>query len=106
MGNSTLCAISIWKLIAFLEEVRKQYRIMNYLWNGGYWIKDVHSPKEREEMKLLYGDVNLENLGGAFACKLETLREKEKRTLIVKQIRKFAACMDEIVRLINESLKE
>lgn len=90
----------------FLEEVRKQYRITNYLWNGGYWIKDVHSPKERDEMKQLYGDYNLETLGGAFGCKDETLRDKEKRELIVKQIRKFADCMDEVVRILDENLKE
>lgn len=29
----------------FLEQVRKQYRITNYLWNGGYWVKDVHSAR-------------------------------------------------------------
>lgn len=90
----------------FLEDVRKQYRIINYLWNGGHWIKDVHSPKEREEMKQLYGDYNLETLGGAFGCKHETLQDKEKRTLIVKQIRNFADCMDEVVRILNENLKE
>lgn len=90
----------------FLEDVRKQYRIINYLWNGGHWIKDVHSPEEREEMKQLYGDYNLETLGGAFGCKLETLQEKEKRALIVKQIRRFADCMDEVVRILYENLKE
>jgi AraC-like DNA-binding protein len=89
---------------AFLADVRKQYRIMNYLWNGGYWIKDVHSPEEREEMKFMFGDNNLEMLGGAFGCKHETLQDKEKRTFIVKIIRKFADCMDEIVRILNENL--
>lgn len=89
----------------FLEDVRKQYRITNYLWNGGYWIKDVHSPEEREEMKQLYGDYNLETLGGAFGCKHETLQDKEKRTHIVKQIRKLADCMDEVVRILNDNLK-
>jgi AraC-like DNA-binding protein len=88
----------------FLEDVRKQYRITNYLWNGGYWIKDVHSPEEREEMKQLYGDCNLETLGGAFGCKLEILQDKEKRTPIVKQILKFADCIDEVVRILNENL--
>ena len=88
----------------FLEDVRKQYRITNYLWNGGYWIKNAHSFEEREEMKRLYGDNNLETLGGAFGCKLETLQDKEKRALIVKQIRRFADCMDEIVRILNENL--
>lgn len=90
---------------AFLEDVRKQYRITNYLWNGGYWVKDIHSPEEREEMKRLYGDYNLETLGGAFGCKLETLQDEEKRTFIVKQIRRFADCMDEVVQILNENLK-
>ncbi|WP_058303599.1 helix-turn-helix domain-containing protein [Gorillibacterium timonense] len=90
----------------FLEDVRKQYRMMNYLWNGGHWIKDVHSPEEREEMKQVYGDDNLEALGGAFGCKNETLQDKEKRDLIVKQIRRFADCMGEVVRILNDNLKE
>lgn len=88
----------------FLEDVRKQYRITNYLWNGGHWIKDVHSPEEREEMKQLYGDYNLETLGGAFGCKFETLQDREKCAPIVKQIRRIADCMDEVVRILNENL--
>jgi len=88
----------------FLEEVRKQYRITNYLWNSGYWIKDVHSPEEREEMTQLYGTENLETLGGAFGCKHETMQDKEKRALIAKQIRKIADCMDEVVRILNDYL--
>jgi len=92
--------------LIFLEEVRKQYRITNYLWNSGYWIKDVHSPEEREEMVRIYGTENLETLGGAFGCKLETMQDREKRALIVKQIRKFADCMDEVVRILKENLTE
>lgn len=89
---------------AFLEDVRRQYRITNYLWNGGYWIKDVFSPEQREEMKRLYGEDTLEKLGGGFDCKLETLQDKKKRALITKQIRRFADCMDEVVRILNEHL--
>ncbi len=89
----------------FLEKVRKQYRITNYLWNSGYWIKDVHSLEEREEMERIYGTENLETLGGAFGCKLETLQDKERCALIVKQIRRFADCMDEVVRILNEHLE-
>ena len=91
----------------FLENVRKQYRITNYLWNGGYWSKEVEemsSPEEREEIKRIYGTENLETLGGAFGCNLETLQDKEKRTLIVKQIRRFADCMDEVVRILQTNL--
>jgi len=88
----------------FLEAVRKQYRITNYLWNSGDWIKDVHSMEEREEMERLYGDITLEKLGGAFGCKKETLQDIEKRALIVKQIRRFADCIDEVVRILNENL--
>jgi len=91
-------------VFAFLEDVRKQYRITNYLWNGGGWIKDVHSEEEREEMKRLYGEDTLESLGGAFGCKKETLLDNEKRMLIVKQIRRFADCIDEVVRILNENL--
>ncbi len=88
----------------FLEEVRKQYRVTNYLWNGGHWVKDVHSREERAEMTRLYGDYNLETLGGAFGCRLETLQDKAKRAPIVKQLRRFADCMDEVVRVLNENL--
>ncbi len=89
----------------FLEEVRKEYRITNYLWNGGHWVKDVHSQEERDEMMRLYGDYNLETLGGAFGCKLETLQDKTKRAPIVKQFHRFADCMDEVVRILNENLR-
>jgi len=87
--------------LSFLEAIRKQYRIMNYLWNGGHWIKDVLTPKEREEMMRLYGDYNLESLGGSFGCKLDTLQDKEKRGPIVKQLRRFADCVDEVVRVLD-----
>lgn len=90
----------------FLEEVRKLYRITNYLWNGGHWVKDVHSSEERAEMTRLYGGCNLETLGGAFGCKLETLQDRVKRDLIVKQLRRFADCMDEVVRILNENLTD
>lgn len=89
---------------SFLEEVRKAYRITNYLWNGGHWGKDVHSPEERVELEQTYGSDTLESLGGAFGCKLETLQDPEKRTPIVKQLRRFAGCMDEVVRILNENL--
>ena len=88
----------------FLKDVRKQYRITNYLWNGGHWIKDVHTPEEREEMRRLYGDENLETLGGAFGCKLETLQNEKKSASIIKQIRRFADCIDEVVRILNKNL--
>jgi hypothetical protein len=78
--------------------------MINYLWNGGYWVKDVHSPEEREEMARLYGCSTLDSLGGAFGCKLETLRDKEKRAPIVRQIRRCAQCMDEAVGILNENL--
>jgi AraC-like DNA-binding protein len=88
----------------FLEEVRKQYRIINYLWNGGYWIKDVHAPEEREEMKRIYGDVSLETLGGAFGCTPETLHDSKKCSAIANQIRKCADCIDEVIRLLTKHL--
>jgi AraC-like DNA-binding protein len=90
----------------FLEAVRKQYRITNYLWNGGNWAtKDVHTPEEREEMKRLYGDYNLETLDGGFGCKLEALQDKQKRIPIVIQLRRFADCIDEVVRILNANLQ-
>ena len=89
---------------AFLEDVRKQYRITNYLWNSGYWGGSSFTQEEREDMIRLYGTETLETLGGAFGCKLETLQDKEKLALIVKQIRRFADCIDEVVRILNENL--
>lgn len=90
--------------LTFLGEVRRQYRITNYLWNGGYWIKDVLTPEEREDMMRLYGDKTLESLGGAFGCKLETLRDKQRGPLIVKILRACADCMDKVVQLLNDNL--
>ncbi|MCL2487264.1 MAG: hypothetical protein FWE80_01120 [Oscillospiraceae bacterium] len=89
----------------FLQDVRKQYRMTNYLWNGGHWIKDVHSPEERAEMVRLFGPDTLETLGGAFGCKLETLQDKEKRIPIVKHLRKFADCIDEAVKTLKTSIE-
>jgi hypothetical protein len=92
--------------LTFLEEVRKQYRITNYLWNGGYYVKDVHTPDEREEMVERFGDYNLESLGGAWSVTLENMQDKEKCTLIAKQIRRFADCMDEVVRILKTNLPD
>ena len=92
--------------LTFLADVRRQYRITNYLWNGGYWVKDVLAPEERAALARQYGDATLESLGGAFGCQLKTLQDKERRTPIVRQLRRCADCLDEVVRLLTEGLKQ
>lgn len=89
----------------FLEGVRKAYRAVNYLWNRGYWVKDVLTPEERDELVRLYGADTLESLGGAFGCSLETLRSAERRAPIVKLIRRMADLMDRVVSIVSEGLK-
>lgn len=90
--------------LAFLADVRRQYRATNYLWNGGYWVKDVLTPEERADLLRQYGPESLESLGGGFGCKLETLQSEAKRTPIVRQIRRLAACYDEVVRILRAHL--
>lgn len=74
------------------------------LQTGGYWLQDVLLPNERKELIQKYGPETLETLGGALDCKLETLQNPEKCKAIAKQIRRFADCADEIVRILNENL--
>lgn len=91
---------------SFLVEIRKLYRMTNYLWNGGHWVKDVHTPDERAEMVRLFGEATLESMGGGFGCKYETLCDKALRSPIVRQLRRFADCIDEVVRILNANLNK
>lgn len=88
----------------FLRDVRKQYMYTAYLWNGGYW-NDVFSQEDRGSVADLLGKDNLESLGGGFNITLEALQNKERRNKIIATIRKFADCMDEVVKLINANIK-
>ena len=89
--------------LAFLDDVIKQYRITGLLWNAHHEADDGFAAKYLEE----HGNLpdNLDALGGGiFNVKLETLQDKEKREKITATIRKFADCIDEVVRILNENL--
>lgn len=67
--------------MAFLEEVRKQYRQMANLWNNSQ------------------GE-DLEALGGGFNVTLGALQDPDRRAKIVATIRKMAVCMDAVLALL------
>lgn len=90
--------------LTFLADVRRQYMFTCYLWNGGHW-RDVFSQEERDAAAIILNCENLESINGAFDITLETLQDKEKRTKIVKLIRKAADCIDEVARLIKNNTK-
>lgn len=87
----------------FLEEVRRQYRITGLLWNAEHEAGDGFAA----EYKRVNGGVpdNLESIGGGFNITLEALQNPEKRSKIVRTIRKFGDCIDEVVRILTENLK-
>lgn len=87
----------------FLEDVRRQYRITGLLWNSHHEAGDGFA----EEYARLNDGVpdNLESIGGGFNITLEALQDPGKRVKIVGTIRKFADCMDEVVRILTDNLK-
>ncbi len=72
---------------AFLEEVRRQYQQTGHLWND-------------------QNGEDLEAIGGGFNITLEALQNPEKRRRIVAKIREFADCMDRVLEVLEENLKE
>ena len=87
---------------AFLADVIKQYRITGLLWNAHHEAGDGFAAKYMEEHG--YVPDNLEALGGGFNITLETLQDETKRNAITATIRKFADCIDEVVRILNENI--
>jgi hypothetical protein len=89
----------------FLEDIRRQYRITGLLWNAHH---EAHDGFAAEYAKQHGGAPdNLEALGaGIFNVSLETLQNPEQRAKIIATIRKFADCMDEVVRILRENLNE
>jgi hypothetical protein len=85
----------------FLKDVRRQYRITGLLWNAHHESSDGFA----EEYVSLNGGVvdNLETIGGGFNISLEALQNPIKCSKIVETIRKFADCMDEVVRILHEN---
>ncbi|MDR0896260.1 MAG: MerR family transcriptional regulator [Oscillospiraceae bacterium] len=70
--------------MTFLEAVKTQYQRMAAMWNND-------------------NGTDLEALGGGFNVTLEALQDKEKRANIAAKLREFAACADEVVRIISEN---
>lgn len=87
----------------FLDDVKKQYRITGLLWNAQHEADDGFAAEYMKQ----HGNLpdNLEALGGGFNITLEALQDKTRREKIVSTIRKFADCMDEVARILNENLK-
>lgn len=70
----------------YLDEVKGLYRQMGQMWNNN-------------------NGKDLESLGGGFNITLEVLQDKAKRTKIAEVIRKCGDCMDEVVRIIRQNMK-
>lgn len=87
----------------FLDDVKKQYRITGLLWNAKHEAGDGFATEYMKQ----HGNLpdNLEAISGGFNITLEALQDKTRRERIVSTIRKFADCMDEVVRILNENLK-
>lgn len=64
----------------FISELAAQYKKMGRMWEG---------------------EAGLETLGGGFNITLAALQDKEKRGKIAPKLREFAACVDEVVRLVS-----
>ena len=67
--------------MTFLEDVSQLYHDYEDLWN------------------------NLEALGGGFNVTLGALQDKERREKIAAKLRDFADVTDEIVKVLNEGVK-
>ena len=72
--------------MSFLEEISRLYKRIGAMWNND-------------------NGADLEAIGGGFNIALETLQDKEKREKIVAKIREFADVTDEIVRVLENNLK-
>jgi DNA-binding transcriptional MerR regulator len=72
---------------AFLERVRACYRRTGDMWNS-------------------QNGEDLEALGGGFNITLEALQDRMKRDKITAKLREFAACMDEVVAILRENLRD
>jgi DNA-binding transcriptional MerR regulator len=89
--NSSCCYAFLDKAMelnadfSFLKDVGGQYRKMAKMWNND-------------------NGEDLEALGGGFNVTLEALQDKEKRGKIAAKLRKFAVCVDEVVRIIKEGI--
>lgn len=73
--------------MGFLDEISKLYKRTADMWNND-------------------NGTDLEALGGGFNVTLATLQDKEKRGKIAAKLREFAACADEVVRIVNENMSE
>jgi DNA-binding transcriptional MerR regulator len=80
---------------SFLERAAKLNQDMTFLSEVSklYWETD----------KLNH---DMESLGGGFNVTLDALQDKEKRAEIVAKIREFSDCIDKVINIINENIKE
>ena len=73
--------------MVYLDEIKHLYRRIGAMWNND-------------------NGTDLEALGGGFNITLEALQDKDKRSIIAAKIREFAVVTDEIVRVLEENIKE
>ena len=71
--------------MAWLEDISKLYARTGEIWNN-------------DDGK------DLEAIGGGFNVTLAALQDVEKRTAIAAKIREAGACIDEVLRILNEKL--
>jgi len=89
--------------MAFLAEVGRQYKTINYLWNRAHWRRDVLDRKERRAYAHRYGRSNLESLKlGILNFSDKAFFNRRKRKKAVALIREMASCADEAVRILEE----
>ena len=71
----------------FLEEVSHLYKRTGDIWNND-------------------DGMDLETIGGGFNITLEALQNKDKRSKIAAKIRECAFIIDEVIKILNEDMKE
>ena len=86
----------------FLEEIQRQYRITGLLWDTRHESGDGFADMYAKQ----HGGLpdSLESISGGFNITLEALQDPQRRSKIVAIIRRFADCMDEVVRILRENL--
>ena len=88
--------------LAFLEQVSRQYSMTGLLWTS-----DPYNPLA-EEILRQQGALpdSLEAADGGFNVSLAALQDPARRARITAVLQRLAACMDEVVRLLQENLPE
>ena len=93
--------------MAFLTEVGRQYRLINFLWNKGEWRKNMLTRRERRAYVRRYGRHNLEGLKlGIHNFSEKAFFNRRKRVKAAAILREMANCMDEAVHILEEGIQD